>query len=271
MTDLPREIIDHYRSADEDSRIRQGLGQLELLRTQAIVRRYLPAGSQRIADVGGATGVHASWLAQDGHEVQIFDVVPEHVEAAQSLAALVPAISATLGDARRLPCPDDSVDAVLLFGPLYHLTAREDRLLALTEAVRVVRPGGLVFAAAISRFASLLDGLDKGFIFDEAGAQMVEEDLATGQHRNPLDNPAWFTTAYFHRPEDLGRECLEVNLDVLAVIGVEGPAGWLPHLAELWDIPEGRETILRSAALVESETSLLGVSPHLIAVGRTRE
>ena len=169
MTEIPPEIIDHYRSADEDARIRHGLGQLELLRTQQIVRRHLPPGPQQIADVGGGTGIHASWLAQDGHEVRIFDVVPEHIDASNRLAATLPTVSATLGDARQLPCPDDSVDAVLLFGPLYHLTAREDRLLALQEAARVARPGGLVFAAVISRFASLYDGLKRGFIFDGAG------------------------------------------------------------------------------------------------------
>ena len=74
--------------------------------------------------------------------------------------------SATLGDARKLAFPDRSADAVLLLGPLYHLTERADRLAALREARRVLRPGGVVFAAAISRFASLLDGLARDLLDD---------------------------------------------------------------------------------------------------------
>jgi ubiquinone/menaquinone biosynthesis C-methylase UbiE len=270
MAEVPPEIVDHYRSTDEDVRIRRGLNQLELLRTQAIVREHLPSGPLRIADVGGATGVHASWLADDGHQVQIFDVVQEHVDTAQRLAATLPGVAASWGDARRLPCPDRSFDAALLLGPLYHLTDREDRVLALREARRIVQVDGLVFAAAISRFASLFDGLDSGFLFDEAGARMVEQDLATGQHRNPTRDPSWFTTAYFHRPEELRQECVEAGLDVVAVIGVEGLACWLSHLAERWQVPADREVIVQSAAAIATEESLLGLSAHLIAVARVR-
>ena len=268
MREIPKEIVEHYQATNEDSRIRRGLGQLEFLRTQAIVRKYLPPSPQEIVDIGGATGVHASWLAEDGHHVQIFDVVPKHVDTAQKLAAGSSLISAAMGDARKLPSADNSMDATLLFGPLYHLTSREDRLAALHEARRVVRPGGLIFVATISRFASLIDGLEEGFIFTDEGARMVGEDLATGQHRNPSENPQFFTTAYFHRPEEIRQECLDAGLEVVAVLGVEGPAGWFSHLADRWDDPVAREAIVRSAEQVESEVSMLGASAHLITVAR---
>lgn len=266
MPEIPREIVDHYSAADENARLRTGLGQLEFLRTQEIVRRFLPDGAVRIADVGGATGIHAEWLADDGHQVQIYDVVPEHVAAAQEVFQETPGISAAWGDARELPCPDDTFDAALVLGPLYHLTERQDRIVALREAGRVVRSGGLVFVAAISRFASLFDSLEKSFLFEPEGARMVEQDLATGQHRNPTDRPGWFTTAYFHRPEELRQECLDASLTPRTVLGVEGIAGWLPHLRERWESPAEREVILWSAAVVEEEESVLGVSAHLVAV-----
>ena len=266
MSEVPHEIIEHYDATDEDARIRHGFAQLELLRTQEIIRRFLPQRPLTILDVGGATGVHAAWLAEDGHQVQIFDVVESHVETAAKLTASFPTVTASWGDARHLPCPDDGADAALLLGPLYHLTERADRLLALREAARAVRPGGLVFAATISRFASLFDGLEQEILFDGEVAQMIDEDLATGQHRNPSGDPQWFTTAYFHRPEEIRQECLDAGLDVLTVLGVEGLAGWLSHLAERWDVPADREVILRSAAITEDEESLLGMSAHLIAV-----
>ena len=122
----------------------------------------------------------------------------------------------------------------------------------------------------ISRFASLFDGLEEGFLFTDQGAQMVSEDLATGQHRNPTSDPQCFTTAYFHRPEEIRQECLDAGLQVEAVVGVEGPAGWVSHLADRWDDLVQREAILRAAEQVESEASLLGVSAHLITVARVR-
>ena len=95
---------------------------------------------------------------------------------------------------------------MLLLGPLYHLTERDDRLAAWREARRVLRPGGVVLAAAISRFASTLDGLRLGLFDDDAFAQIAERDLRDGQHRNPTGNPRYFTTTYFHRPEELRTE-----------------------------------------------------------------
>ncbi|MCZ3388324.1 MAG: methyltransferase domain-containing protein [Actinomycetia bacterium] len=270
MSEVPWEIVEHYDATEEDARIRHGFAQLELLRTQEIIRRFLPPRPLTILDVGGATGVHAAWLADDGHHVQIFDVVERHVEAAAKLTASSPTVTAEWGDGRHLPCPDDSADAALLLGPLYHLIEREDRLLALREAARVVRPGGRVFAATISRFASLFDGLDQGFLFDDEGARMIDEDLATGQHRNPTGDPRWFTTAYFHRPGEVRQECMDAGLEVLTVVGVEGLAGWLGHLAERWEVPSDREAIMRAAAITEGEESLLGLSAHVVAVTAVR-
>lgn len=269
VTDVPREIVEHYRSIDEGARITDGHGRLEFLRTQEIVRRHLPTGPLRVLDIGGATGVHAAWLAADDHQVELFDVVPEHVAAAQQLAERTPGITASLGDARRLPVPDARFDAALLLGPLYHLTDRDDRVAALREAGRAVRAGGLIFAAAISRFASLFDGLARGFLFDPEFRQIVNTDLATGQHRNERNHPHWFTTSYFHQPDELRQECLDAGLRVLEVVGIEGLAGWLPQLGDRWNSPADRDIILHSARAVESEAALLGLSSHLIAVNRT--
>ncbi|GAB3151773.1 class I SAM-dependent methyltransferase [Microbispora hainanensis] len=111
---------------------------MELWRTQDVLRRALPSPPARVLDVGGGTGVHAEWLVADGYEVELLDPVPLHVERARAL----PGVTARLGDARDLPLPDASADAVLLLGPLYHLPGRADRIAALAEARRVVRLEG---------------------------------------------------------------------------------------------------------------------------------
>src|SRR5215472_1750719 len=264
----PEEVIRHYRDEiDESERLTRGLGQLELVRTREIVRRHLPDEPLRILDVGGATGVHAAWLAADGHRVHVIDPVAAQVaRVLESPGARAGRITAEVGDARRLAFEEGSFDAVLMLGPLYHLTERADRLTALGEARRFVKPGGPVFAAAISRFASLFDGLARGFLFEPGFPDIVERDLRDGQHRNPTGHPHWFTTAYFHHPDELEEELGASGLHVREVAGVEGLAGWLEHLASRWPDPAAREAILRSARAVEAEASLRGLSAHLLGV-----
>jgi SAM-dependent methyltransferase len=266
---FPDEIVEHYdREIDEGRRITQGLGQLELLRTREIVRRHLPPAPRRILDVGGGTGVHAAWLASDGYDVHLIDRVPRHVDQARRLAPGPGRVTAAVGDARDLAAARASFDAVLLLGPLYHLTERADRVRVLREAARVTRPGGVVFAAAVSRFASLFDGLARDFLFDPEFPPIVERDLREGQHRNPEHRPHWFTTAFFHHPEELRAEVADAGLEALELVGVEGLAGFLPRLDRRWERDRDRELILWSARVVEAEPSLLGLSAHLLVVAR---
>jgi SAM-dependent methyltransferase len=256
-------ILRHYQGIREEERITSGLGQLEFIRVQEILRRHLPPSPARILDVGGATGVHAGWLADEGYEVRIIDVTPRHVETANAVLGSK-GVVAEIGDARSLPAEDRCVDAVLLFGPLYHLTERRERLRALREARRVVRPGGMVGVAAINRFASLFDGLARGFLFDPEFLPIVRQDLLDGQHRNPTSRPEWFTTAFFHHPDELRAEVVEGGLEVVELVGIEGLAGWLPQLTDGLREPEGRDLILWSAQCVEAEPALAGLSAHLL-------
>ena len=258
-------ILRHYQTAREEERLCTGLGQLELLRTQEVLRRHLPAPPGKILDVGGATGAHAEWLADDGYEVCIVDVSQRHVEVANAALGRK-GVTAEVGDARALSAVDGSFDAVLLLGPLYHLTERPDRLYALGEARRVVRRGGVVAVAAVSRFASLFDGLARGLIFDPDFEAMAEEDLASGQHRNPEDRADRWTTAFLHHPDELRAEVAEAGFAIRELVGLEGLAGYLPQLAARWNDREARDTILRAARAVESEPSLLGLSAHLLLV-----
>jgi len=268
---LPPEFFEHYASGYEGQRLQSGSSQIELARTQELVMRYVPPLPAVIFDVGGGPGVYACWLAKQGYEVHLVDATPLHVELARQASQGqpdAPLASIEVGDARSLKRSDESCDVVLMFGPLYHLTERVDRLTALHEAHRVLRSGGLLLAVGISRFTSALDGLRQGLFDDPAFTQIVERDLVEGQHRNPTNHPLYFTTAFFHHPKELQSEVEESGFLYERTLPVEGPL-WLSHdvVANFSD-QKRREQLLALARRLEEEPSLLGASAHLLVVAR---
>ena len=188
--------------------------------------------------------------------------MPLHVEQAR---AALPNITAELGDARVLVQADRSVDIVLLLGPLYHLIEREERLLALSEARRVLRPGGLVFAAAISRFAALFDllvRLDR--LHEPRVMELVSAAVEDGVFQGASND--LFTTAYFHLPHELAEELAEAGFAGPRVLNIEGPGFLISDLPERWSDKARREAILAAARLIEAEPATLGASSHLLGV-----
>jgi hypothetical protein len=206
-----------------------------------------------------------------GYAVHLVDFVPLHARMARDrLLGRVAAPGGLIatGDARHAPLPEDVAHAVLLLGPLYHLTERGDRLLALTEAKRIARPGAPILCAGISRFASLLDGLRFGLLSDPEFVEIVKQDLASGQHRNETGKPWYFTTAYFHRPGELGAELKEAGFHFEGEFAIEGPAWLLGNLEQTLADEEGRERLMTALAWIEREPALIGASAHVLAVGR---
>ena len=272
MTDnYPDEIVRHYNQADEASRLRTGWFQLEQVRTQELILRHIPPAPATVLDVGGGAGAYACWLASRGYQVHLIDPVARHVEQARTASAKQPQhplASAAVGDARKLEQASQAFDAVLLLGPMYHLTERRDRLTALSEAHRVLCSGGVMWAAAISRFASLLDSLSGGFFDRPEFAPILECDLAEGQHRNPTNNLTYFTDAFFHLPDELAAEMKEAGFELVELVAIEGP-GWLARdFDRLWNHAGERERLLASVRSVEHEPALLGASSHIMAIGR---
>ena len=264
------EILDYYSAGKEEERLTASIGRLESVRTWDILDRHLPPPPCRVLDVGGGTGVYALPLAGRGYQVQLVDPVSLHVERVRTLsrAAAVPLLSVEIGDARRLDVPETTIDVVLLFGPLYHLTDRRDRIVALSEARRVLVPGGLLLTAHISRFASTCDGIQDGALRDAQFADIVEQDLTNGIHHNPTNRFEWFTTAYFHRPEEIRPEVEEAGLSFESLVAVEGP-GWMSGELDAWLDDEGsRNRLLHVLRRLEREPSLIGMSAHLVSVAR---
>lgn len=250
-------------TVNEDSRLRSSAdGRMELIRTQELLRRFLPPAPAHVLDVGGATGIHAEWLVKDGYDVTLVDPVPRHVESASAVC------SALIGDARDLPQSNDSFDVVQLLGPLYHLPDCDDRRKALAEAFRVVRPGGLVAAAAINRYASLFEHVTYAHLHNDRMYDSVSKILETAVY----DGARGFALSYFHRAEELAGELAASGLTDVQVFGIEGPAWSLVKTAEQQPGEGPTEELIASAMsaarMAEPYPELLAASSHLLAIGR---
>ena len=255
----------HYALGQEAARLDAPFGIVELERTKEILLRALPAPPATVADIGGGPGRYALWLAQLGYSVEHRDLAPGHVE---HLASQHPdAVRTRVGDARRLDLGDSSVDAVLLLGPLYHLEARHERVTALREAARILRPGGVVFAAAVSRWAPRLHGLVAQRLYERYPEMpsLVGEVEQTGR-LVPLYEGSF--CGYTHRPAELAAEVQEAGLDLLDLVGVEGIAFALDDLGERLADPEARAVVLQAATTLERVPELLGLSPHMLATAQ---
>lgn len=265
--ELAPEVITFYTHIfDEGDRLTSSAdGRLELLRTQELLRRFLPKAPARVLDVGGGTGVHARWLVQDGHKVDLVDPVARHVEQARHVC------TASVGDARSLDAEDASYDVVTLLGPLYHLPDHGERLQALREATRVVRPRGLVAAAAINRYASVFEHTALAHLHTERLRKSIAEILATATY----DGSRGFTVSYFHRAEELAAELRAAGLRDVQVFGVEGPT-WslLKAVEQNTGAPPSEElfeSALTAARLAEPYPELLATSSHFLAIGYAGE
>ncbi len=254
----------HYALNDEADRLwATPRGELTRLRTWDIFARFLPPGGQ-LLDIGGGPGTHATYLADRGYEVQLVDPVHRHIDQA-TRAGAEHGFACQLADARSLPFPDGSFDAALLLGPLYHLVDAGDRQQALREALRVLRPGGVLLGEVILRHAWIVDATSQGLLTEPAIWRTFELNLRTGLS-NELDRITdevfW---AFFHRVQDVAPEVETAGFRTERLVAVEGFAWSLGNLGALLHEPEH---LLRAIRLTESEPSMLGVGSHVIAVAR---
>ena len=262
----------YYSSGIEKDRLNLDIFRLEGLRTKEIIERFLTKQALNVLDVGGGAGFYSFWLTGLGHHVTLIDLSPKNIELAGEYAKQhqLSLQSCELGDATYLNFPDDHFDIVLLLGPLYHLTEEIERIKALREAKRVLKSGGILLAAVISRYGSLIDGLKRNLITEDQFEKILFKDLETGIHLNETGNPEYFTSAFFHTPSQIRNEIIKSDLKFEKLVAIES-VGWIvDDFNEKSKNERFMKKIQRIINLVESNEDLISMSPHIMAIAEKK-
>ncbi|GAC1395896.1 MAG: methyltransferase domain-containing protein [Chloroflexota bacterium] len=246
-----------------------GDGAIEFALHTRFLTRWLPA-SGRVLDIGGGPGRYTLWLARRGLHVVLADLSSDLLSIARdhvAAAGLGPAVEEILeADAVDLSVFEDcSFDAVIALGPLYHLQDAEDRRRAVGEMRRVLRPGGVLFAAVMPRYARLLATvLERGAAsFDGTVPRLLEAGVYDDAR------PGRFTGAYLFRPQDVTPFFEGQGFHTAALLASQGLLGLVQD-----DVTALRERDPRAYALLldvaeatAADPSILGLALHLLYVG----
>lgn len=270
MTDIDKKnvfldpsIEKYYTEGNEKNRLASH--QLEKDRTLKILKKYLIPAPAIILDIGGAAGAYAFPLSEMGYTVHLIDPVPLHIEQARAYekSSSIQLASCTVGDARNIEKEDCCVDVVLLFGPLYHLVHKNDRLKTLREAYRLLKPNGILFAVGISRFAPLIDSFYKE-VFN-LKKQIIGKELTTGIHHKISGG---FDFGYLHTPSELKDEIQQSSFKTVSILAIEGPVWHKGIMANLLQDQSNWEEFLSLIEKIETEESIIGSSAHIMAIAK---
>ncbi|MEI7248263.1 class I SAM-dependent methyltransferase [Pectobacterium carotovorum] len=245
---MESKVVEYYTNTfNEHFRHLDAFGKIQQLRTLQLLQKHL-LGKQKIIDIGGATGIYSFELAKLGHEVDLFDIAPIHIEKAKKISAEtgVDLHGFHIGDAQHLAFSDNSFDTVILHGPLYHITDESLRLRVLKEAYRVMKPEGILFAFAINRYAGVFYGIQRELILNDPYFEMISNEVKTGFRER---SPSW----HFHLPQEMEAEVSKSGFRDIQMKGVVGPIWMLPDIESRLGDEQTRQKILRVSELLENE------------------
>ena len=256
-------LNEFYSSYDEDSRLLQRHGSVEFLTTMRYIEKYIKPGD-RVIEIGAGTGRYSHALARQGYTVDAVELIGHNIEVFRKNTLPSENITITQGNAFDLSTFQDSkYDITLLLGPLYHLYSIEDKRQALREAIRVTKPGGIVFAAYVISDGCLLDdGFNRGNINI---AEYIEKGLIHGK-----------TFAAKSEPEDLFELVRKEDIDELMsvfpttrlhYVASDGCALFMREAIDKMD-DETFELYLQYHFATCERSDLAGVTSHSIDIFR---
>jgi len=250
-----------YENYDESGRLISRHGMVEYVTTMKYIEKYLRPG-MRVIEIGAATGRYSHALARKGYQVDAVELVERHIEIFRRNIVEGEPVTITQGNAMDLSAfESDTYDMTLLLGPMYHLFTKEDKLKALSEAIRVTKRGGIVFAAYCMGDASiLLYGFVRGEIHN-----LVKECMLDTETFETFSRP--WDIFELYRKEDIDDLRAAFNVTQLHFLAADGYAN---HMRDTVDKMDERtyELYLKYHLATCERQDMVGYSNHTLDIFR---
>lgn len=253
----------YYSVYDEQGRLGSRHGSVEFLTTMRYLERYLFAGA-RVCEIGAGTGRYSHHLARAGYAVDAVELIAHNIAVFESLTEPGECVTVRQGDACDLACFGDAAyDITLLLGPMYHLFTEGEKRAALSEAIRVTKPGGVVFAAYCGNDATVVRYLfGRGMINDPVTRGMV--DLETFKC---ADMPSELFALY--RPSDIDALMAGFAVERLHFVGTDMATNYMREVVDAMDDATFGDYLRYHFSVCERQ-DLVGASHHYLDVFRRR-
>lgn len=252
-------LQNYYQNYDENSRLLSRHGAVEYLTTMRYIQRYLRPGS-RIIEIGAATGRYSHALARDGHRVDAVELIEHNIEIFRQNTHPDEPVTVTQGNATNLSAfASDTYDITLLLGPMYHLFTEKEKLQALSEAIRVTKRGGIVFAAYCMGDASILQyGFGRGEIHN-----IIKQCMLDTETFDTFSNP--WDIFELHRKEDIDALRSNFDVDQLHFVATDGYANHMRAALDQMD-ESTYEIFLKYHFATCERLDLIGYSNHTLDI-----
>ena len=252
-----------YGNYDEDGRLRSKHGMVEFLTTLRYINKYLQPG-MRILEIGAATGRYSHELACRGYAVDAVELVQSNIDIFIKNTQEGEKIRIRQGDARYLSfLADNTYDVTLLLGPMYHLFTREDQHIALSEAIRVTKPGGIVYVSYCGNEATMVQ-----FVFQRG---MIREE----RYRNLID-PVTFKASSdpaelfeLYRKEEIDALIVPFCVERLHYVGTDLATNYMREAVDTME-DEIFNLYLQYHFAICERPDLVGASHHILDVLRKK-
>jgi len=259
-------LADYYANYDEDGRLGLRRGSFEYLTTMRYIEKYLKPGD-RILEIGAATGRYSHSLARMGYTVDAVELLDHHIEIFRKNTQPDEKVTITQGNALDLSVfQDNTYDITLILGPLYHLYTKEDKTQAISEAIRVTKKDGIIFAAyVISDSCVLFEGFMNGrFSIVEYIEKGMIDPVTFETHSEPKD------LFELVRKEHIDDLMSTFNVSRLHYVASGGCMRYMPCMRDAVDAmdDETYELLLRYHFATCEREDLVGISSHTIDIFR---
>lgn len=272
---MTNSVMNYYNSFGEREWSRLDREPLEFMVNWHYMNKYLPP-TGHILDNGAGPGKYAMRLAQQGYRMTLADLTPKLVDIAREKSCEFGVETLFNGfhvaDARDLSeFANDSFDASLMLGPMYHLQDERDRRMAIRELHRVTKKGSYVFVAFRSRTNhALMSLLSPKHWRPNDHMEAIQAFMHDGIFNH--SDEGRYTGAYFYNVEDIkpfmesnGFESIQLigSTNIGSLLNEEQWSYWKQRGQEEYD--QLIDFLIQSA----QDPSLLGISSHLLYIGRS--